>query len=319
MLVALPAVVVAVAVQLFSALPSAAQGAASPCQQPVRPGNSEVTLLSSGRERTAIVHVPPAAAGRPLPLVVGLHGAGGQFFEPYSGLSVLADSEGFIAVYPNPIFRAGSHSSWDIEERQPGSGPNDVQFISDLLDYVESNLCVDASRVYALGVSNGGGMAARAVCQLSSRFAGFASIAGGYKGLPPCQPTNPVSVIEVHGTADGSVPYNGVPPDRAGAVRPWLAAWRSRDGCRGAPVVSRIAPRVERYDWTHCAQGTAVEHLEIFGGNHQLPGGLPPDRGQTGTASAVWLAWSFLRGRVQAGPATPPSSQLPAGGASPGP
>jgi polyhydroxybutyrate depolymerase len=158
-------------------------------------------------------------------------------------------------------------------------------------------------------------MAARAVCEMSSRFAGFASIAGGYKDLPRCPATNAVSVIEVHGTADGSVPYNGAPPNGAGAVRPWLAAWRTRDGCHGAPAVSRIAPRVERYAWTHCAQGTAVEHIKIFGGNHQLPGGLPPDRGQTGTVSAVWLAWDFLRGHDQAGPATPPGSLLAPGGA----
>ena len=297
----LVATLAAAAAQLFSAPPGAAQGAGNPCQRAVQPGDSEITLLSGGRERTAVVHVPPVAAGRPLPLVVGLHGAGGQFFEPYSGLSVLADSEGFIAVYPNPIDHAGSRFFWNID------GPDDVQFISDLLDYVEGNLCVDASRVYALGVSNGGGMAARAVCQLSSRFAAFASIAGGYKELPRCRPTNPISVIEVHGTEDGSVPYNGAPRDGAGAVRPWLAAWRLRDGCRGAPMVRLIAPRVERYDWTHCAEGAAVEHLEIFGGNHQLPGGLPPDRGQTGTVSAVWLAWGFLRGRDQAGPATPMS------------
>jgi polyhydroxybutyrate depolymerase len=298
----LVATITAVAVQLCSALPAAAQGATNACQQAERPGDSDITLLSGGRERTAIVHVPPAAAGRPLPLVLGLHGAGGQFFEPYSGLSVLADSEGFIALYPNPIDHAGSRFFWNID------GADDVQFISDLLDYAESNLCVDASRVYALGVSNGGGMAARAVCQLSSRFAAFASIAGGYKDLPRCQPTNPVSVIEVHGTDDGSVPYYGVPPRRAGAVRPWLAAWRVHDGCHGAPTVSRIAPRVERYDWTQCAGGTGVEHIEIFGGNHQLPGGLPPDRGQTGTVSAVWLCWGFLRGRSQAGPTTRQSS-----------
>jgi polyhydroxybutyrate depolymerase len=303
----LVATLVAVAVQLFSPRPGAAQGAGNPCQQAMRPGDSEITLLSGGRERTAIVHVPSAPAGRPLPLVVGLHGAGGQFFEPYSGLSVLADSEGFIALYPNPTDHSGSRYFWNIADRQPGGGSDDVQFISNLLDYVESNLCVDASRVYALGVSNGGGMASSAVCQLSSRFAAFASIAGGYKDLPRCRPANPVSVIEVHGTEDGSVPYNGVPPHGAGAVRPWLTAWRLRDGCSGAPTVSRIAPRVERYDWTHCAEGTAVEHIEIFDGNHQLPGGLPPDRGQTGTFSAVWLAWGFLRGHDQAGPATPPS------------
>jgi polyhydroxybutyrate depolymerase len=287
-------------VELAPAPAAVAQGPSDPCLQAPTPGDTVVTLISSGVERTAVLYVPPAAAEQRLPLLVGLHGAGGKFFEHYSDFSVIGAAEGFVAVYPNPIEIEGGHTFWNIDDRRPGGGPDDVQFISDLLDYLESNLCVDSSRVYEAGVSNGGGMAARAACQLSARFAGFASIAGGYGALPPCRPTNPVSVIEVHGTEDGSVPYNGAPPSRAGAVRPWLAAWREHDGCRGRATVSRIAPRVERYAWTHCAEGSEVVHVEIFGGNHQLPGGLPPDRGQASTVSASWLAWSFLSRHRQA-------------------
>ncbi len=285
---------------LLSAAPGAAQEAANPCQQAPVPGESEITVLSDGVERTAILNVPPAAAGQRLPLLVGLHSAGGNFFQSYSGFSVLGDAEGFIAVYPSSPQEADGNTFWNIDEAP--AGPDDVQFISDLLDSVESQLCVNTSRVYAAGVSNGGGMAALLACQLSARFAAVASIAGGYSSLPPCQPANPVSVIEVHGTADGVVPYDGSPPARAGAVLPWLTAWRGRDGCHGRASVSRIAPRAERYDWGHCAQGTAVEHIEIFGGGHQLPGGLPPDAGQTSTVSAPWLVWSFLRQHVQAAP-----------------
>ena len=292
--------------QLVFAPASAAQGTAAGCQQAPAAGDSEITLLSSGVERTTILHVPPAAAGQRLPLLVALHGAGGRFFERYSGFSVLADAEGFIAVYPNPVDVDAGHTFWNIYDHQPGGGP-DVQFISDLLDYVESKLCVDTGRVYVAGVSNGGGMAALAACELSARFAAFASIAGGYGNLPPCQPANPVSVVEVHGTADGSVPYNGSPANgahavHAGAVQPWLAAWREHDGCQRQRAIGLIAPRVERYDWTRCAEGAAVEHIEIFGGNHQLPGGLPPDAGQASTVSATWLAWTFLRQHHQAAP-----------------
>lgn len=296
----LAAVLAVSAAQLVSATPGAAQEAANPCRQAPMPGESEITLLSGGVERTAILHVPPAPAGQRLALLVGLHGDGGKFFQTYSGFSVLGDSEGFIAVYPDPLEEANGHTFWNIDEAPAGAG--DVQFISDLLDYVEGNLCVDTSRVYAAGVSNGGGMAALLACQLSARFAAFASIAGGYSSLPPCQPSNPVSVIEVHGTADGVVPYKGSPPARAGAVLPWLTAWRARDGCHGRAAVSRIAPRAERFGWTRCAEGTAVEHIEIFGGGHQLPGGLPPDSGQASTVSAPWLVWSFLRQHSRAEP-----------------
>ena len=282
---------------------AAGQGATNLCAQPPTPGGREITLTSSGVQRTALLHLPPAAAGERLPLLVGLHGAGAGFFERYSGFSVLADAEGFAALYPNPIDEADGRTFWNINDHQP-HGPDDVQFISDLLNYVESSVCVNTSRVYAAGVSNGGGMAASAVCALSDRFAAFASIAGGYESLPRCQPTNPVSVLEIHGTEDGSVPYNGSRSTGAGAVRPWVAAWRLRDQCHGAPAVSRISPRVERYEWSNRAEGTAVEHIKIFGGNHQLPGGLPPDRGQASTISASWWAWSFLRQHRQAGPYT---------------
>jgi polyhydroxybutyrate depolymerase len=287
--------------QLLSAPPGAAVETVKPCQQAPTPGNSQIALVSGGAERTATVHVPPAAAGQRLPVVIGLHGAGGKFFESYSGFSVLADAEDFIAVYPNPIYEFKGNTFWDINSNLPGGGP-DVQFLGNLLDYLETALCVDTSRVYAAGVSNGGGLAARAACELSSRFAAIASIAGGYRSLPPCQPANPVSVIEVHGSSDTVVPYNGFPPNGAGAVRPWLSMWGQRDGCQGQPTVGRIAPRVERYDWTGCAEGAAIEHVEIFGGGHQLPSGIPPDAGQTSTVSATWLAWNFLRQHTQAGP-----------------
>jgi polyhydroxybutyrate depolymerase len=286
---------------LTTASAASAPPTGAPCQQAPTPGDSRISLISGGIERTAVLHVPPAPAGQRMAVLIGLHGAGGGFFEGYSGFSVLADAEGFIAVYPNATDEGG-RGAWNINDQLPGA-PDDVQFISDLLDQLESTLCVDSSRIYAAGVSNGGGMAARLACQLSGRIAAIASVAGGYGSLPPCHPLNPVSVLEVHGTFDGVVPYwGGV--DGTGAVRPWLAAWAARDGCRAAPRVSLAAARVKRFTWTRCAEGSAVEHLEIEGGGHQLPGALPPDRGQASTISTPWLAWSFLREHRLAPPYT---------------
>ncbi len=100
--------------------------------------------------------MPPAAAGQRLPLLVGLHGAGGKFFQSYSGFSVLADAEGFIAVYPNPIYEeADGRTFWNID--QAPAGPDDVQFISDLLDYVESQpMREHQPRIRGGGVQRGG-------------------------------------------------------------------------------------------------------------------------------------------------------------------
>lgn len=282
-----------IAARLLIAQPALAQEAAAPCQQAPAPGNSEVALESGGLQRTANVLVPPASAGQRLPVVVVLRGEGAVNFAAYSGFSTIAEAEGFVAVYPEPIEQGAGHTFWNIDAAP--AGPDDVEFIADLLDRLEGSLCIDPSRVYAAGVSNGGGMAALLACELSSRFAAIASIAGGYSTLPSCDPAEPVSVLEIHGTADGVVPYDGAAGSGAGAVRPWLAAWRARDGCQSHVGVSEIAARVKRYRWSACAQGTSVEHVEILGGGHQLPGALPPDPGQTSTFSAPWLTWSFLR------------------------
>lgn len=167
--------------------------------------------------------------------------------------------------------------------------------VSDLLTAVEATRCVDQQRVFATGVSNGGGMAALLGCALSDRITAIAPIAGGYKSQPPCHPARPVSVLEVHGTFDGAVPYKGEKGTGAGAVMPYVEAWAKLDGCRRGPAHSSPAPRVVRLLYGRCAGATAVAHLRIVGGGHQLPGGLPSDPGQAASIDIPWEIWRFFR------------------------
>ena len=104
---------------------------------------------------------------------------------------------------------------------------NDVRFLGRLITTIESSRCIDSGRAYLAGVSNGGGMAALAGCELANQVAAFASVAGGYDGQPPCRPRRPVSVFEVHGTADQIVPYFG---SHAPAHARRVAAVRQRLG-----------------------------------------------------------------------------------------
>jgi polyhydroxybutyrate depolymerase len=290
------------------AAPAGAQISADPCAQAPTPGDSQISLVSGGRTRTALIHVPPAAAGQSLPIVVALHSGGGlaPWFESYTGFSQIADAEGFIVVYPNG---AGYQHFWTINDHDPNA-PDDVGFVNALLDQIGSGYCTNPTRVYAFGVSNGGGMAVRLGCELAGRFAAIATIAGGYRSQPPCSPVAPVSVLEVHGTSDGSVPYDGSPPDHAGSVPVFLQRWVARDRCRRAPTRRRIGIQALRLDWTACAGGAAIEHIEIIGGGHQLPGADPPDKGPRSTISVPWLVWSFLRAhqRVVSPPAAPASA-----------
>jgi polyhydroxybutyrate depolymerase len=284
-------------------MPSRAVAGTAGCRVAPVSDTVVMTLRSGGRRRSALVHVPPgAAAGQRLPIVLAFHpsgsGSNGAFMAAYTGLSVVGDGEGFLAVYPN-----STGGPWNQSSTAPNA-PDDVRFTSDLLDVLEDRWCIDPRRVYATGVSAGGGMVARLGCRLSTRIAAIAPVAGSYAGLPPCHPDRPVSVLEIHGTSDSAVPYAGSGPKGLGSVPSFLAGWRARDGCSARATQRHIAPHTLQIDATRCSQGTAVRHIQILGGWHQYPGASPPDRGPRATISAAWQSWRFFGGkRLTAKPA----------------
>jgi polyhydroxybutyrate depolymerase len=255
------------------------------------PGDTQLTLTSSGMTRTAVLHLPPAPAGRRLPLIVAYHGYGsdGTHFARDSGLSTLGDQYGFAVVYPTSL-----GSQWAISGRE-----RDVDLTADLLDRVASVSCVDHRRMYATGVSNGAGMAARVGCELSERFAALVLVAGGYRSLPPCHPDRPLSVLEIHGTSDTSVPYHGDGQGYDGAVLPYITAWATRDRCGATPTKRLVAAHTVLYRWSGCASGQIVEHLRIYGSGHGLPNapGTEISSGNRSPISGVRNIWHFLAAR----------------------
>jgi polyhydroxybutyrate depolymerase len=288
------AIAMAVADGGRSAGDARSRGPSSGCAGPAAgAGERSLKIVTDGDTRTALLHVPQRRDGAPMPLVVALHGGGatGRFMAGYSGLSKAADSAGFAVVYPDA---APPARYWDRAE----GAEQDVGFIKALLDRVESTECIDEGRVSAVGVSNGGGFAARLACDLSDRLAAVAIVAGTFRGLPACRAAHPVSVLEIHGTADRSVPYEGG-EDGGGAILPWLEGWVRRDGCAGSPSGREVAERVMLLDWRGCAGGTRVEHLRIAGGEHQWPGATPVDPGPPSTISAAtWIARFLTAGVI---------------------
>jgi polyhydroxybutyrate depolymerase len=267
--------------------PAASAPAAEPCQSAPPAGSSQVTVSSGGLSRTAVLHLPPQT-NHPLPLLIALHGWGGTGarFERDTGFDTLADRDGFAVVYPS-----AHGTEWVIN----GSG-RDVNFISQLLNRLAVRACIDPRRIYATGVSNGGRMAALLGCELSNRIAAIAPIAGGYSNFPACEPVRPVSVLEIHGTADTTVPYEGKGPEHAGAVLPYMFAWARRDGCSTQPTQLKIAVHTVRYSWSSCSGGSAVEQLRIYGGAHGFPdaAGAEISSGGPYTISGAEQVWRFL-------------------------
>jgi polyhydroxybutyrate depolymerase len=218
---------------------------------------------------TALLHVP-AHARTPLPLVLAFHGAkgNGPGMAAYSGLSGTADRYGFAVLYPS-----AARGVWGLNDT---AQPDDVAAIRTLLPQAEQAACADATRIYATGVSNGGGFAARLGCELAGTIAAVAPVAGGYRALDPCPDGRETSVLEIHGTSDHVVPYDGKPPDYKGAVSGFLAGWVRRDHCHAKAVHTHPERNVDRFAHEGCDAGLAVEHLRLTGTDHGWPGAAPP-------------------------------------------
>ena len=169
------------------------------------PGTHDLQLVMGSQVRSYRLHVPPAYDSvKPAPLVIGLHGQGGDpaGFEAYSGLSLLADEAGFLVVYPQGL---GDLAGWDTWQNS-----DDVLFMRALLTELEIRCAIDPRLIYASGHSRGGGMANRLACDLSDRIAAIAPVSGTYQFGEICSPVRPVPVIAFHGQDDPVVPYNGI-------------------------------------------------------------------------------------------------------------
>lgn len=263
-----------------SAVPKATPGASTTaarlaCTVPAPfSGSHQMTLSAGGVVRRYVLHLPPGVAkGRALPLVLGLHGTGGKagFFEQQSGLSRVADREGFATVFP---YALGTPSRWTLPGQE---GPDDEAFVRALLTTVRGQACVDPRRVSAFGHSNGGGFAVALACAGDVGLAGAVSASGAYGAQERCEREPPPPLLEIHGDADPIVPYA---PQRA-----FLDTWARWAGCAPRPRRAPGADGSVRERFVRCRPGAALEHLRRPGANHDLP------------ASAAPAAWAFLRSR----------------------
>jgi polyhydroxybutyrate depolymerase len=153
---------------------------------------------------------------------------------------------------------------------------DDVALASAIIDELESKLCVDAKRVFATGMSNGGFLSHRLACELSNRIAAIAPVAG-VMGVPTCTPSRAVSVMQFHGTYDALVPYDGI--DSADRKFPSVAAtadaWAQRNGCTDTARTTFASGDAKCTTRDKCTAGTEVTVCAITGGGHTWPGAFP--------------------------------------------
>jgi polyhydroxybutyrate depolymerase len=212
--------------------------------------------------------MPAGARPGSTPLIVVLVPGGRGDRSDRLGVAAAATKQGFAVLYPT-----SDDTFWTLNHDQ---GDADVDAVTGLLDRTLAGGCFDARRISITGVSNGAGFAARMACALPDRFAAVVPVAAGYRGLDSCPRTARASFLDIHGSADTVVPYNGKKPDRAGSVPRYTARWARRDGCAASPVQSTPRRLVTRVRYRGCDPGLRVERLRLVGTDHGWPGAGPP-------------------------------------------
>ncbi|PYR51839.1 MAG: hypothetical protein DMF89_04580 [Acidobacteria bacterium] len=259
---------------------------------------------SAGQTREYILYVPKSYdRAKPAPLVISIHGAANwpSFQMNLSQWNSLADEHGFIVAYP--AGEGGGPKTWGLREERTPSRMPDIIFISELIDKLEASYNIDPARIYANGLSNGGGVTFALACTLPHRIAAFGPVAPAVT-LPVdwCPDARPAPMIAFHGTADRFTPYKGGKVWLAPAAFPnvprWAANWARRNRCGPKPVESAAAWDVTRLEYTDCADNASVMLYTIRGGGHTWPGGQPMPEWLVGPTSrsidATRLMWVFF-------------------------
>lgn len=241
-------------------------------------------LTFGGLQRTYVLHVPP---GPPNGLVINLHGAGmnGGQQAALTDYNAMGDRYGFVVAYPDGIDSTWADGRGASEPDR--RGVDDVGFLSALIGQLSRDYGIPAGRVFVTGMSAGGFMANRLVCERADLVTAIAPVAGTLGSAIPCAPSRPVSVMAVHGTADPVVPFDGGTMNGRGGTSDIVSApalaerWRELDRCPGPLVADPAATgEIQQMTAAGCAGNTEVTLVRINGGGHTWPAGrfaLPAD------------------------------------------
>ncbi len=245
------------------------------------------SFMHDGVQRDYSLYIPVNySASNAAPLVLNFHGFGhnGVAHEnSFSKFKAIADTAGFIVVAPTgtplPILNL---NHWNVGGWTNSSPVDDIGFASALIDTIATNYNINMARVYSTGFSNGGFFSHRLACELGYRIAAIASVAGTFTPeiQSNCTPSHPTPVLQIHGTTDPTVPYNGTTGNGGMApVDSVIDYWVNYNNCNSTPTVTALpdvnttdGSTVERIVYSGGDAGVTVEHLKVTGGAHNWPG-----------------------------------------------
>lgn len=275
----------------------------------IQTGVIEASITVNNVNRSYLLYVPSSYTRESsMPLVFNFHGLGSNGFEQmvYGDFRNLAEQEGFIIAHPNGTTFLG-FTHWNVGGFTEGSPTDDVGFTDALLSEISTNYNINADRVYATGMSNGGYMSFLLGCQMNDKFAAIASVTGTMTvdTYDECMPSDPMPVLQIHGTADATVSYEGTEPWNK-SITDALNYWVNINNCDPTPSVTRVPdfnPNdddfIDHYVFAGGTNGAVVEHYKINNGTHSWPGTAVGVANRTINASE--LVWEFFSRYNKAG------------------
>lgn len=239
-----------------------------------------VDLQHDGRARSYELYVPPSYDGTtPLPVVLNFHGftSNGLLQQESTKMDELASREGFFVAYPN-----GLDNSWNAGVccgRSAETAVDDVGFTRAVIEDLGERGCIDTARVYATGMSNGGFLSHRLACEAADVIAAAAPVAA-VLGIEEsaCNPVRPIPIMQLNGTADPLVAYEGGGLADSPSAQESIDGWIARDGCTGEPMVSYENGAATCETVGECDDGVSVTLCSIEGAGHCWPGQPCPER-----------------------------------------
>ena len=258
-------------------------------------------IFFDGVERTYSVFLPQNYDSTSnFPVVFHLHGDthNSSTAIRYTQLSTVADTAGFLAVYPN-----GLDATWNFGE---GGTVNDVGFINAIIDTLKMNYKIDLSRVYLTGWSSGSLMSYKLVSQIGERIAAIATVAGGIiTGVSDSCYSHPIPILYMHGTADNLISYrNGEPDYGIISAEESVNFWINCNQCTNPDTISipdynpSDGSTVNKITYKNDENNSSVVFYRIRNGGHRWPGDgeYPTPAGNTNKdISAGVESWNFLK------------------------
>ena len=252
----------------------------------------EGSLSVDGVARHYRLYVPTGYTGdQAVALILNFHGFGATSLEEegLSGMSKKAEQAGFIVAYPDGLSRAWNDGTGAKDQE-------DIAFARQLIQSLEARYHIDPKRVYATGISNGGGMTNRLACAMADQIAAIGPVAGAYNLWLECKPSRPVPVVAFHGLADQIVPFAGSQPESMlPPIITWATAWAERNNCDPIQQENDLKPDVHVSTWGNCQNNADVVLYAIDNHGHSWPGSNFLKEITSQSINATDVMWDFFQ------------------------